>query len=212
MPPVGPSPTFPGTARAVALCRHSSVLADAGVRKPRSPSLKEAPFDAVLAEDNVLVHNPAKPTSASLIGSMSVWLLAWELCAAQVSRPAGFLGSGLRLSSDPAAFRAVILALHRLKDIDPGPLLEQLKLLQEQMHQWSEAASCETWYPKAVERLEGIRYGPSVYSDASRSKRYAGQLGDASPPPHASHPHAMHDPAHAMHDAAQPPPQVCTQA
>ena len=137
---------------------HSSVLADAGVRKPRSPSLKEAPFDAVLAEDNVLVHNPAKPTSASLIGSMSVWLLAWELCAAQVSRPAGFLGSGLRLSSDPAAFRAVILALHRLKDIDPGPLLEQLKLLQEQMHQWSEAASCETWYPKAVERLEGIRY------------------------------------------------------
>ena len=28
--------------------------------------------------------------------------------------------------------QAVILALHRLKDIDPGPLLEQLRLLQDQ--------------------------------------------------------------------------------
>ena len=140
------------------MAHHSAVLTDAGVRKPRSPSYKDAPFDAIVAEDNVLIHNPAKPTSASLIGSLSVWLLAWDLCAAQVSRPAGFLGSGPRLSNDPAVFRSVVLALHRLKDIDPGPLLEQLKLLQEQMHQWSEAASCEVWYPKAVDRLEGIRY------------------------------------------------------
>jgi uncharacterized membrane protein YgcG len=137
---------------------HSSVLPDAGVRKPRPPSYKDAPFDAVLTEENVLAHNPAKPTSASLIGAKAVWLLAWDLCAAQVSKPVLFLGSGARLSSDPALFRAVILALHRLKDIDPMLLLEQLKLLQDQMHQWSEAASCDIWYPKVVDRLESIRY------------------------------------------------------
>ena len=36
-----------------------------------------------------------------------MWLLAWDLCAAQVSEPAGFLGAGARLSSDPAMFRQV---------------------------------------------------------------------------------------------------------
>ena len=137
---------------------NSAVLADSGMRKPRTPSYKEAPFDSVLAEDNLVITNPAKPTSASLIGAIAVWLLAWDLCAAQVSKPAGFLGSGPRLSGDAAMFRTVVLALHRLKDIDPGPLLEQLKLLQDQMHQWSEAAACDVWYPKAVDRLEGIRY------------------------------------------------------
>jgi hypothetical protein len=48
------------------MAHHSAVLTDAGVRKPRSPSYKDAPFDAIVAEDNVLIHNPAKPTSASL--------------------------------------------------------------------------------------------------------------------------------------------------
>ena len=73
-------------------------MPDSGVRKPRTPSHKEAPFDAVLAEDNIVIHNSAKPTSASLIGAKAVWLLAWDLCAAQVAKPAGFLGGGARLS------------------------------------------------------------------------------------------------------------------
>jgi hypothetical protein len=62
------------------------------------PSFKEAPFDA---------RSWRRITSSSITRpsrSLLVWLLAWDLCAAQVSRPAGFLGSGLRLSSDPAAF------------------------------------------------------------------------------------------------------------
>jgi len=62
------------------------------------PSFKEAPFDA---------RSWRRITSSSITRpsrSLLVWLLAWDLCAAQVSRPAGFLGSGLRLSSDPATF------------------------------------------------------------------------------------------------------------
>jgi hypothetical protein len=137
---------------------HLSVLPDAGVRKPRAPTHKEAPFEAVQSEDGNLIYVAAKPTSASLIGAFSVWLLSLDLCAAQVSKPAGFPGAGARLSSDPVAYKAVILALHRLKDIDPGPLLEQLRLLQDQMNQWSETLPCEMWYPKTVDRLEGIRY------------------------------------------------------
>ena len=140
------------------MAHHTAVLPDAGVRKPRAPSYKDAPFDAVQAEDGTLIHNPAKPSSASLIGSFGVWLLAFELCAAQVTKPVGFLGTGARLSGDPTAYRAVILALHRLKDIDPGLLLEQLKLLQDQMNQWSETLPCQMWYSKTVDRLEGIRY------------------------------------------------------
>ena len=99
------------------MAHHSAVMPDSGVRKPRTPSHKEAPFDAVLAEDNIVIHNSAKPTSASLIGAKAVWLLAWDLCAAQVAKPAGFLGGGARLSSDPAMFRAsLVCAVHHCND------------------------------------------------------------------------------------------------
>ena len=36
------------------------------------------------------------------------------------------------------------------------------------MHQWSEAASCNVWYPKAVDRLEGSIEGMFRYVIASR--------------------------------------------
>ena len=136
----------------------SAVLPDAGVRKPCFPLYKDAPFDMVISEEGTLVHNPSYPTAASLLGALSVFLLAWDLCASQVPKPADFVGTGARLSGNITSFKAVIVALHRLKDIDPKSLHEQLKLLQEQMHHWSAAAACDVWYPKAVDRLEGIRY------------------------------------------------------
>ena len=148
----------PGNRLVSVMAHHSAALPDAGVRRPRVPSYKDAPFDAVVSEDGTLIHNPSHPTAASLLGAFSVFFLAWELCASQVPKPADFAGTGARLSGDVAAYKAVIIALHRLKDIDPGPLLEQLKLLQEQMHHWSEGIACDGWYPKAVERLEAIRY------------------------------------------------------
>ena len=149
----------PGSRLVAVMAHHASVLPDAGVRKPRTPLYRDAPFDAVISEDGTLVHNPARPTSASLIGAFGVWFFAWELCAAQAAKPADFLGSGARLSGGGAAvFKAVIIALHRLKDVEPTPLLEQLKLLQDQFHYWSEGTVCDGWYPKAVERLDSIRF------------------------------------------------------
>ena len=148
----------PGNRLMSIMAYYSAVLPDAGVRKPCLPLYKDAPFDAVISEEGTLVHNPSYPTAASLLGALSVFLLAWDLCASQVPKPADFIGTGARLSGDITSFKAVIVALHRLKDIDPKSLHEQLKLLQEQMHHWSEGIACDGWYPKTVERLEAIRY------------------------------------------------------
>ena len=149
----------PGSRLVSVMAHHASVLPDAGVRKARTPLYRDVPFDAVISEDGILVHTPACPTSASLIGAFGVWFFAWELCAAQAAKPADFSGSGARLSGGGAAvFKAVIIALHRLKGVEPTPLLEQLKLLQDQFHYWSEGTVCDGWYPKAVERLDSIRF------------------------------------------------------
>jgi hypothetical protein len=149
----------PGSRLVSVMAHHASVLPDAGVRKARTPLYRDVPFDGVISEDGTLVHTPACPTSASLIGAFGVWFFAWELCAAQAAKPADFSGSGARLSGGGAAvFKAVIIALHRLKGVEPTPLLEQLKLLQDQFHYWSEGTVCDGWYPKAVERLDSIRF------------------------------------------------------
>ena len=93
----------PGSRLVSVMAHHASVLPDAGVRKARTPLYRDVPFDAVISEDGTLVHTPACPTSASLIGAFGVWFFAWELCAAQAAKPADFSGSGARLSGGGAA-------------------------------------------------------------------------------------------------------------